>query len=268
MTARLLGFSSISPSGAFACVPGGPEFSKGDCEYPELRARDYFDESYPKFGRMDPLSKLAVAVVSLTYKITNRFHSLGRTEMAQVGGTMLGCLEVDAQFEQTRRAGQPSPARFVYTLPSMFQGEIAIAYGLQGRCTLLGAGELSGLTALATGIRWIERGRASAVLVVAADVCGPAALDWLKRKGVERPEFPSYAACWLLAAHDGESNGCDLSDVRFQPEDSAVELSRAKAGLGVSFVDSLEDHLRNRDGNSLRVGASAGGQSVSFAISY
>ena len=72
---------------------------------------------------------------------------------------MLGCLEVDAQFEATRRAGAPSPALFVYTLPSMFQGEIAIAYHLRGRCTLLSTGELSAMTALATGIRWVEKGR-------------------------------------------------------------------------------------------------------------
>ncbi|MCB9896300.1 MAG: hypothetical protein H6839_17860 [Planctomycetes bacterium] len=266
MIARLIAYGRVSPAGLLSWSPGGTlrtswqELDAGPvAEYgtPKLRAKYFFDEPYIKYGRMDPLCKVAVGAAQLAYKASGEMAGRERDEVAQVGGTMLGCLEVDAQFEKTRQAGAPSPALFVYTLPSMFQGEIAIQYHLRGRCTLLSTGELSGMTALATGIRWIEKGRAKHVLVVAADAAGPAAAEL-------GPGFSpqSAAAAYLLS---GDGDGRALSDSRFDGEaGDAMALTPGALSYGTTFVDTLEPLLLG--GESMRVHASRGAQSVSFKL--
>ena len=264
---RLIAYGRVSTTGLLSWAPGGALRTSwaeldagpvGEFGVPKLRAKFFFDQPFTKYGRMDPLCKVAVGAAQLAVKASNDLAGLERDEVAQVGGTMLGCLEVDAQFEATRRAGAPSPALFVYTLPSMFQGEIAIAYHLRGRCTLLSTGELSAMTALATGIRWVEKGRAKHVLVVAADAAGPAA------SGLG-PDFTpqSAAAAWLLSGDDAP--GRRLSEVCFNAEPGkALVLQPGELSYGVTFVDTLEPLLLGE--TSLRVHAERGGQSVSFQI--
>jgi 3-oxoacyl-(acyl-carrier-protein) synthase len=184
MNAEIKAYVRVSAEGVLAAgklTPwADPPASHG---LPRLHAKLFSDEPFARFGRMDPLSKVAMVAAGL---VLRDFRG-DCTEVAQVGGTALGCVAVDDTFEETRLAGAPSPAQFVYTLPSMFQGEIAIRHGLRGRCTLLSAGRLSGLCALATGVRWVLKDRAGHVLVVAADAT---------------PEA-SAAAAWLLAPGEG-----------------------------------------------------------------
>lgn len=265
--ARLIAYGRVSPAGLLSWAPGGvlrtswSELDAGpvaEFGVPKLRAKYFFDEPFSKYGRMDPLCKVAVSAAQLAVKASGNLIGLDRDEIAQVGGTMLGCLEVDAQFEATRKAGAPSPALFVYTLPSMFQGEIAIAYKLRGRCTLLSTAELSAMTALGTGIRWVEKGRAKHVLVVAADAAGPAAAEL-------GPDFKpqSAAAAWLLS---GWGEGPQLSNVQFNKEPGdATQLQPGELRYGMTFVDALEPLLLEQ--NKTRVFAKRSSQSVSFQIS-
>jgi hypothetical protein len=252
MTARLLAYARLFPSGALTWRGG--EITRAPWpDYPALRAKTFFPAGYPKFGRMDPLCKLAVAVSQM---IAPAFEGLDRDEIAQAGGTQLGCLEADAQFEQSRRAGHPSPALFVYTLPSMFQGEVAILHRLRGRCALLSAGALSGLTALATGVRWIEKGRAKHVLVIAADAAGEAA------QKLDASTGPQMAAAAWLLSQDGE--GIELSDVSFTCDDAAEVLVPGGLGYGLTFVDAFECKLLEQ--KSSRVAAQCGGMAVSLQV--
>ena len=264
--ARLIAYGRVSPAGLLSWAPGGvlrtswSELDAGpvaEFGVPKLRAKYFFDEPFTKYGRMDPLCKVAVGAAQLAVKASGNLKDLDRDEIAQVGGTMLGCLEVDAQFEATRQAGAPSPALFVYTLPSMFQGEIAIAFKLRGRCTLLSTGKLSAMTALGTGIRWIEKGRAKHVLVVAADAAGPATAEL-------GPDFTpqSAAGAWLLS---GDGDGTQLSDVEFNKDrGEATQLEPGVLKYGTTFVDTLEALLLQE--TKTRVYAERGSQSVSFQI--
>jgi hypothetical protein len=264
--ARLIAYGRVSPAGLLSWAPGGVLRTSWEsldagpvAEYgiPKLRAKYFFDEPYSKYGRMDPLCKVAVGAAQLAFKANGGLTGLEPDEVAQVGGTMLGCLEVDAQFEKTRLAGAPSPALFVYTLPSMFQGEIAIHYHLRGRCTLLSTGELSAMTALCTGIRWIEKGRAKHVLVVAADAAGPAAAEL-------GPKYTPQSAATAYLLTGGDS-GRSLSDVRFNAElAGATALQPGKLSYGTTFVDTLEPLLLGE--TKQRVHAARGGQSVSFQL--
>lgn len=261
--AKLIAYGRVSPAGLLSWAPGREMHTTwddlgagraGEFGIPRLRASHVFDEPFSRFGRMDPLCKVAVAAAQLALKSGENLAGIKRDDVAQVGGTMLGCMEVDAQFEATRRAGAPSPALFVYTLPSMFQGEIAIRYGLRGRCTLLSNGELSAMTALATGVRWIEKGRAPAVLVVAAEAAGPAAANH------DRNFTPqSAAAAWLLCPGSG------LAGASFDGEaDGAQALTNEGLGYGMSFVDALEPLLLS--GAKARVTAEVEGRRVSLDL--
>ncbi|MBK8208273.1 MAG: hypothetical protein IPK87_15970 [Planctomycetes bacterium] len=262
MTAHLLAYARIFPSGLLSWVGGDltrtswrqlGDDTRGPLGIPALKARWFFEQPHPKFGRMDPLCKIAVAASQMLARALPD----DRDEVAQVGGTMLGCLEVDAQFEQTRLAGNPSPALFVYTLPSMFQGEVAILHKLRGRCTLLSAGPLSGLTALATAIRWIEKGRATHVLAIAADAAGAAAHALTPDN---KPQ--SAAAAWLLSA---QGEGPILSDAQFGvAADGARELKPGDLRYGLRGIDTLEALLLS--GETGRVHAQGDGRNVSFVV--
>ena len=170
---------------------------------------------------------------------------------------MLGSLEVDLQYEHTRLAGHPSPALFVYTLPSMFQGEVAILHRLRGRCTLLSAGRLSGLTALATAARWIEKGRAAHVLAIAADAGGPGSSDLDPAVAPQRA-----AAAWLLST---QGKGPIIRAERFNTVPShAIELRETTLEHGMAKLDTLEPWLL--EGAQRTVYAEADGQSVALSI--
>lgn len=212
--ARLIAYSRISPEGLHWRGPAGEhragwaDFGAGAPDafgLPALRAKYFFDQPFPKFGRMDPLCKVAVAAAQLIQR-AGGFDGLDRDSIAQAGGTELGCLEVDAQFEATRKAGTPSPALFVYTLPSMFQGEVAIHFKLRGRCTLF-CGPHAGRDAPAQALRWVNQGRAPAVLAIVADAVGPAA----RAAGIGPSQ--TNATAWLLAA-EGQGPEVNESDLQ------------------------------------------------------
>jgi 3-oxoacyl-[acyl-carrier-protein] synthase-1 len=84
--------------------------------------------NYPKFFKMDSLSKLGFVASELIFKDTeNRFTP--REDMAMICFNRSSCLDTDMQFEATIRDNEnyfPSPSLFVYTLPNIVIGEIAI----------------------------------------------------------------------------------------------------------------------------------------------
>lgn len=92
--------------------------------------------SYPKFFKMDLPSKLAILSFELLQReteISDSWHT------GLVISTLQGCLDIDLQFEQNRQ-GIPSPALFVYTLPNIMLGELAIRHQIKGeQCCFIDA---------------------------------------------------------------------------------------------------------------------------------
>lgn len=87
---------------------------------------------YPKFFKMDILSKTAVLLTELLLQTNNHLslsHQLNTT--AVVLATTKGCISVDKQFNATIE-NIPSPALFVYTLPNIMLGEICIKHHFKG----------------------------------------------------------------------------------------------------------------------------------------
>ena len=94
-----------------------------------------FIGAYPKFHKMDPLSRLGfVASELLLAAVRRKGHRLDEnTAVVLVGHS--GSQVADTRFQHTIADPDnyyPSPAVFVYTLPNIATGEIAIRNGFHG----------------------------------------------------------------------------------------------------------------------------------------
>ena len=84
--------------------------------------------SYPKFHKMDNLSKLAFLASETTLKNDN--HS----KTALVFANKSSSLDTDFKYQESINSPDnyfPSPAVFVYTLPNICVGEISIKHKMQ-----------------------------------------------------------------------------------------------------------------------------------------
>ena len=83
---------------------------------------------YPKFFKMDGLSKLGFLASELILKDEeNRFTP--NESLAVICFNRSSSLDIDTQYQETIRNNDnffPSPSLFVYTLPNIVAGEIAI----------------------------------------------------------------------------------------------------------------------------------------------
>ena len=89
---------------------------------------------YPKFFKMDGLSKLGFLASEMIFKNEeNRFKP--REDMAIICFNRSSSLDMDTQFQSTIQNNEdyfPSPSLFVYTLPNIVTGEISIRNKLYG----------------------------------------------------------------------------------------------------------------------------------------
>ena len=220
-----------------------PELGAGlpdESGLPPLKGRYFSEQPSPRFGRMDLLCKLGLGAAELCMA---HAPAMTRQDVALVGASMLGSLEVDAQYHDTLLKGGPvgaSPGLFVYTLPSMFLGEVAIKCGLRGRTTFINSGRTSAVAALGSGVRLIAKGRAPAVLVVAAEAVGKAARD------LEFPERGlSGAAAWLLSP--GQGGFREIANVRYGVAEG-TRLAGGAEGFGLTHLQALEEAIKYASG--------------------
>ena len=88
---------------------------------------------YPKFHKMDGLSKLGFIATELLLTTIDPAIDISNSAIVLVGNT--GCLATDKRYQRTIQDQQqffPSPAVFVYTLPNIVTGEIAIRHKIHG----------------------------------------------------------------------------------------------------------------------------------------
>lgn len=96
-----------------------------------IAAYRYFGLNYPKFYKMDNLSKLGWLAAELLLK--DSFPG-GRYEPAEIGVVLSNrnsSLDTDLKYYETTR-DIASPALFVYTLPNIVVGEICIRHQFKG----------------------------------------------------------------------------------------------------------------------------------------
>ena len=105
----------------------------GDKMLVELYRRYVGD--YPKFFKMDTLSRLGFIAAEMLLKSTDRFTDrVQSTETAIILANKSASIKNDTEYLATISNGNyyPSPALFVYTLPNIVTGEIAIRHHIQG----------------------------------------------------------------------------------------------------------------------------------------
>lgn len=92
-----------------------------------------FETKYPKFFKMDDLSKLAFLGADLLLKDVEADLEETERDIAIVFSNRASSLETDRTHQksiQNKEAYFPSPAVFVYTLPNICIGEISIKHKL------------------------------------------------------------------------------------------------------------------------------------------
>jgi hypothetical protein len=91
--------------------------------------------SYPKFYKMDRLSKLGFLCAEMVLKdnpVTERYN---KEEIGIVIANSASSLDTDMDYQamiSDRSNYFPSPSVFVYTLPNIVIGEICIRHGIKG----------------------------------------------------------------------------------------------------------------------------------------
>jgi hypothetical protein len=91
----------------------------------------HIEIAYPKFHKMDSLSKLGFLAAEILLKNRNPENKLSETETGLVLSNANASLDVDLKYVKTIQAGA-SPALFVYTLPNIVIGEISIRHRFKG----------------------------------------------------------------------------------------------------------------------------------------
>jgi hypothetical protein len=96
------------------------------------KAYQYLGINYPKFFKMDNLSKLAFLGAELLLKIEG--NSSEENNTALVFANKSSSLDTDVKYQNSISDSDnfyPSPAVFVYTLPNICLGEISIKHQLK-----------------------------------------------------------------------------------------------------------------------------------------
>ena len=96
------------------------------------KAYQHFDINYPKFFKMDNLSKLAFLAAELLLK--NEIDNTKENDIALVFANKSSSLDTDVKYQNSISDKEnyfPSPAVFVYTLPNICTGEISIKHQLK-----------------------------------------------------------------------------------------------------------------------------------------
>lgn len=95
----------------------------------------YLELTYPKFFKMDKLCKLGTLASELVFRNTVELSQVPKSETALVFSNSASSLDTDRIHQQSisnRENYFPSPSVFVYTLPNILLGEIAIKHKVTG----------------------------------------------------------------------------------------------------------------------------------------
>jgi hypothetical protein len=114
-----------------ACLVNGDVLCTRDYETSESWFKQIYrhqEFAYPKFHKMDVLSQSGFLASELVKRVSPRLSTdYGDDEIALLFGNSASSTDTDLRFQTSYlEHGAPSPALFVYTLPNIVLGEIAI----------------------------------------------------------------------------------------------------------------------------------------------
>jgi hypothetical protein len=129
----------------------------------------YLNLDYPKFYKMDNLSKLGILGVEIVRHKMPWLDNLSDESIALVFQTVMGCLESDLQHQKNLENSAASPSVFVYTLSNIVIGEISIRNKWYGEsiCLMGRSSDLSDLVSYSKSL--ILNNKAQLVLAAIID---------------------------------------------------------------------------------------------------
>ena len=135
-------------------------------------AYDHFSPQYPKFHKMDHLSKLGwlAAEVLLQHR---PFTQYAPEQVGLILANRSASLDTDLRYFDSIK-DIPSPALFVYTLSNIVMGEISIRHGFKGENTFFTADRYNEEMLMAYVRQLFAEGAISAALVGWVEVMGGA----------------------------------------------------------------------------------------------
>lgn len=92
---------------------------------------EFLSPAYPKFYKMDRLSKLGFLACEIIVKDISIHSKYAPEQVAVVLSNASASLDTDLQYAESLTT-IASPGLFVYTLPNIVAGEICIRQGIQG----------------------------------------------------------------------------------------------------------------------------------------
>ncbi len=112
---------------------GQPVFEEKGLELPEFLIAAYrkFDLQYPKYFKMDNLSKLGWLANEVLLQGSFDKEKYKQEDIGLVFSNASSSLDTDIKYFETTKT-IPSPAQFVYTLPNIVIGEISIRHHFKG----------------------------------------------------------------------------------------------------------------------------------------
>ena len=111
---------------------------------PELQAAEFYrllKMSYPKFFKMDLLAQWGMVTAELLLQNSSPLAA-DPFRMALLFQNITASSHADQAYQKTLQE-IPSPALFVYTLPNIVMGEIAIRHSIKGENTFIVSKEFS-----------------------------------------------------------------------------------------------------------------------------
>lgn len=107
------------------------EENAGSLEDFLFKAYSFLKIDYPKFYKMDTLSKLGLLAAEVLLKDRNLVDHYGSENISLVLANSNSSLDTDIRYAETAKS-MGSPALFVYTLPNIVAGEICIRQKIKG----------------------------------------------------------------------------------------------------------------------------------------
>lgn len=94
-----------------------------------------FEVGYPKFHKMDNLSKLGFIGADILLRNNDLKLKYNSYDIGVILSNRNSSLDTDLKHHRQIQTGPASPAVFVYSLPNIVIGEICIRHGIKGEST-------------------------------------------------------------------------------------------------------------------------------------
>ena len=180
-----------------------PDFTPGS--WWEVYRQVFAKRPCEHFGRLDPLCKYALTAAEIIGLPLSEGDET-RNEMGLVLGTEFGCFSVDAEFLSGVKGTGAKPLKFLYTLPNIALGEIAIRHLIRGLNLCVMSGPESGLLALWQGYSLVAEGEVQGCLCMGADAVAAWAARHFPDEAVKARAASGFAYTFLVETEAGALN--------------------------------------------------------------